>query len=313
MKDHNFILYLASYYGYTSSHLYYLNQTHRLQYFAHLYYFREPYYFPTYDYALDQPYSQSYLTLRKIYGGDFSLWYPFSRSYRAEFGLSIYKQEENLDLVLGYNLPYGQFFSGYATAAELSLVGETTGFTYYGPNRGHTFKLSVKKYFKLGEQFLDAYVADVDLRKYLRLNTHTLLAFRFRGFTSDGESPLLWWAGGNNSVRSVPWRSLVGNNGFYLNAEFRFPLISSARTIIGNVGPIRGVLFFDVGGAWFNNDPEYQFLEEGKFRLKHGISSYGFGIQALLLGIPMHFEWVYRWDFSEKEYYGFNFWIGLDF
>ncbi|MCK4944577.1 MAG: hypothetical protein KAS65_13420, partial [Candidatus Aminicenantes bacterium] len=74
-----------------------------------------------------------------------------------------------------------------------------------------------------------------------------------------------------------------------------------------------GVLFFDVGGAWFNDDPEYRFLEEGKFKLLYGISSYGFGIQAFLFGIPMHFEWVYRWDFTQKEYYGFNFWIGLDF
>ena len=313
MGDQNFIFYLASYYGYTSAHIYYLNLTHRLQYFAHMYYYREPYYYPYYDYALDQPYSQSYLTLRKIYGGDIALWYPFSRSYRAEIGLSLFKQEENSELLLGYDLPYGQFFSGYATAAELSLVGETTRFTYYGPNRGHTFKLSVKKYFKLGDSFMDAYSADADIRKYVNLNIHTLLAFRFKGFTSGGDNSLLYWTGGNNTIRSVPWRSIVGNNGFFFNAEFRFPLITSARTLIGNVGPVRGVLFFDVGGAWFNDDPEYRFLEEGKFKLLYGISSYGFGIQAFLFGIPMHFEWVYRWDFTQKEYYGFNFWIGLDF
>jgi outer membrane protein assembly factor BamA len=248
-----------------------------------------------------------------MYGADFALWYPFSRSYRAELGLSVYKQEENSELILGYDLPFGQFFSGYATALSLSLVGETTRFSYYGPNRGHTFKFSVKKYFKLGDEFMDAYAAEGDIRKYFRINSQTLLAFRLRGYTSGGENPVLFWAGGNNTIRSVPWRSMVGNNGFYFNAEFRFPLISSARTILGNLGPIRGVLFFDMGGVWFDENPDYRLFKEGTFQLENGKASYGFGIHAFLLGMPIHFEWIYGWDFKNDNYYGFNFWIGLDF
>lgn len=313
MGDQNFLLSVASYYGYTSAHLYYLNLTRRLQYYTHFYYYREPFYYPYYDYALTEPYSQSYFTLRKIYGADVALYYPFSRSYRAEFGLSIFRREENSDLITGVELPYGQFFSGWATPLQLSLVGETTLFANYGPNRGHTFKVSFSKYFKLGDSFMDAYAIEADIRKYFRINNSTLLAFRFRGFTSGGDNPLLNWMGGNNTLRATPWRSVVGETGFHFNAEFRFPLINRARTILGNLGPIRGVLFFDVGGAWFNQDDNYRFFEEDQFKLRDGISSYGAGIQAWILGVPMHFEWIYRWDFTDREYYGFYFWIGLDF
>ena len=144
---------------------------------------------------------------------------------------------------------------------------------------------------------------------YFRINNTTLFAFRLKGFTSGSENPLLFWIGGNNTIRASAWRSVIGNHGFFFNAEFRFPLISSAKTVIGNIGPIRGVLFFDVGGAWYEGDDEYRFLEEGKFKLQNGISSYGVGFQVFLLGVPIHFEWVYKWDFSENEYYGFNFWI----
>jgi hypothetical protein len=45
----------------------------------------------------------------------------------------------------------------------------------------------------------------------------------------------------------------------------------------------------------------------------NGLSSYGFGFQVFLFGMPVHFEWVYKWDFTKKEYRGFNFWIGFDF
>jgi Tol biopolymer transport system component len=313
MADQNFILGVASYYGYTTAHLYYLNLSNRLQYYSHLFYYREPYYYPYYDYTLEPNYFQSYFTLRKLYGIDFALWYPFNRSYRAEFGVSFHKQEENSELITGYDLPFGQFFSGYITPLTVSLVGETTRFAYYGPNMGHTFRISASKYFKLGSSFMDAYSLSADFRKYFRIDNNTLLAIRLEGFTSGGDNPNLFWTGGNNTIRASYWRSVVGNTGFYLNAEFRFPLINFARTLIGNIGPIRGVFFFDLGGAWFNGDSEYQFFEEGKFKLMNGISSYGAGLQVFLFGVPLHFEWVYKWDFTEKEFYGFNFWIGFDF
>jgi outer membrane protein assembly factor BamA len=178
---------------------------------------------------------------------------------------------------------------------------------------GHTFNLSFSKYLKLGSDWLDAYSFTADLRKYFRISSSTLLAFQFRGYASWGKNPLIYWSGGNNTIRSANWRSLAGDRGFHFNAEFRFPLVNKMSTVLGNFGPIRGTLFFDLGGFWFSDDPDYRFFEEGKIKLQDGISSYGFGIQFFLFGVPLHFEWVYNWDFAKKEDFKFNFWIGLDF
>jgi len=315
MGDHNLYFTLGSYYGYVRVYANYLNMKNRLQYYFGLFYTKDPYYYGvnTYD-PLSEPYYAQYFTLRKQYGGQLALYYPFNRSYRAQLGFSFFKQEENSDILFfGTEIPFGQFFDGLCFPIEFSLVGETTKFSYYGPNMGHTFKISFKKYLKLGSDFMDAYSVSADLRKYFRISHNTLLAFRFRGYMSWGKNPLLYWTGGNNTIRSTSWRSLSGDRGFYFNAEFRFPLITRLSTVLGNFGPIRGTLFFDLGAFWYKDDPDFRFLKEGEFQLQNGLSSYGFGIQFFLLGIPTHFEWVYKWDFKEKKYYRFNFWIGLDF
>jgi len=298
-------LYLASYYGYRSYHVAYLNQQRRLQFFAHLFSESDAYYYP---YASDY-----YLSLRSRIGAEFSLIYPFTRSTRAELTMSAFHQEEDSDLLsLGYELPYGQFFNGFALPLEAALVSETTRFANYGPNRGHTFRLSVGKYFKLFSKSLDAYSLEGDFRKYLRIDNNTLLAFRLNGFYSGGKNAMLFWSGGDNTLRSVDFRSLVGNKGFVFNAEFRFPLVHAALTPIGIVGPVRGVFFFDFGGLWFNGQ-EYRIFQAGSLQLQDALSSYGYGIQFFLFGYPLHFEWVYKTDFKSKKYNGVNFWIGFDF
>ncbi|MCJ7525243.1 MAG: BamA/TamA family outer membrane protein [Candidatus Aminicenantes bacterium] len=305
LGDHNFIFYLASFYGYRSYHLAYLNQRRRLQLYTHLFSESDAYYYP---YV-----SNYYLSLRSRIGAEFALIYPFSRSTRAELTMSAYHQEEDSDLLFyQQELPYGQFFNGFALPVSATLVSETTRFSYYGPNQGHTFRLSVGKYFKLSSKSLDAYTLEGDFRKYVRLDNYSLLAFRLSGFYSGGKNSLLYWSGGNNTLRAADFRSLVGNKGFFFNAEFRFPLVHAALTPIGVVGPVRGVFFFDFGGLWFN-DQEYRIFEPGKFQLKDSLSSYGYGIEFFLFGYPLHFEWVYRTDFKNKEYSGVNFWIGFDF
>ncbi len=305
LGDHNFTFYLASYYGYRSYHLSYLNQRRRLQYYAHLFSESDAYYYPTE--------SSLYLSLRSRIGGDFALIYPFSRSTRAEVSLSAFHQEEDSDLFYyGLELPYGQFFNGFALPLEASLTSETTRFSYYGPNSGHTFRFSVGKYFKLFSKSLDAYTLEADVRKYVRLDNYSLFAFRLSGFYSGGANALLYWTGGNNTLRAVDFRALAGNKGFFFNAELRFPLVHAALTPIGILGPVRGVFFFDIGGLWFNDQP-YRVFEKGKFKLQDGLSSYGYGIEFFLFGYPMHFEWVWRTDFKDKRYNGINFWIGYDF
>jgi len=305
LGDHNFIFYLASYYGYRSYHLAYLNQRRRLQFYTHLFSESDAYYYP---YV-----SNLYLSLRSRIGGDFSLIYPFSRATRGELTLSAYHQEEDSDLFYyGFELPYGQFFNGFALPLQAALVSETTRFAQYGPNSGHTFRLSAAKYWKLFSKSLDAYALEGDARKYVRIDNNTLLAFRLSGFYSGGKNALLFWTGGNNTLRAADFRGEVGNKGFFFNAEMRFPLVHAALTPIGLIGPLRGVFFFDLGGMWFHGQP-FRVFEKGRFKIQDALSSYGYGIEFFLFGYPMHVEWVWRTDFTQKRYAGVNFWIGFDF
>lgn len=311
MGDHNFNLVLYSYYGYRSYQMAYLNQKGRLQFYGRLFNYTHVYY-PYYTYTYSR-------TLTNIYGGEFGFWYPFSREYRIEATASIMNRNENYDnLVYGFDLPYGQFFDGIATPIRFSLVGETTRFNYFGPLTGHTFNLTFQKYFKIGDNFMDCYTIYADFRKYLRLDNLTLLALRFQGFTSGGDHPMLFYSGGNNSVRSSDYMRLVGNNYFNFTAEFRFNLVQAALTPIGVVGPVRGVFFFDLAGSWYKGQ-DFRFLMEGEgLRLQDAVSSYGFGVEFFLFGYPMHIEWIWKNDFAtklftEKSYYGANFWIGFDF
>ena len=306
MADYNFNFLLYSQYGYRSFNLSFFNQKKRFQYLAYVFSFTDGYYL-SYQ-------ASSYFTVRRRFGGGIAAFYPFSRATRLELSCSLFNQEENSDLLFyGFKLPYGQFFSGMAMPVSVSLINETTLFAPYGPNRGQTYRFSLSKYIGLSSSYLDAYTLEGDYRKYLRLGPNTLFAFRLKGYYSGGKNPLIQWSGGNNTIRSAGFHSLVGDRGFVFNAEFRFPLVHVALTPIGLVGPLRGLFFFDLGAFWFK-DQEFSFFKSGQgLTLQDPLASYGFGLQFFLFGIPFHVEWVTRTDLKQKNYRGVNFWIGFDF
>ncbi|MEN8222927.1 MAG: hypothetical protein ABFR36_06670 [Acidobacteriota bacterium] len=334
LNDHSFSLLISSYYGYRSYGLTYVNLKNRLQFFSRLYWYSNSYFLggagyidPTSTAYLDK---RNYTLVSQRIGLTTGFYYPFSRSYRAEFSLSIHHQKELTDeLLYGTELPYNQTFDGYALPVTLSLVGETTRFTNFGPLTGHTFKISFSKYFKLSNDFLDSTAIDVDLRKYFKLAPNTLIAMRFTGFTSSGANPMLFATGGNNTLRASNFRSLVGTNGFAFVTELRFPLIKYMATPIGILGPVRGVLFFDLGGVWDDSIPPYtgpdpywkNYYDELRtfdmfsdgIELKDALSSYGFALEVNLWGYPLHFEWIYKTNLKEARFYGMKFWIGFNF
>lgn len=308
LGDHNFSFMLYSYYGYRSYQLTYLNQKNRLQFYTRLFTFKDVYY----PYS---PVTYSYWqTIRSITGLETGFFYPFSRSYRAEATVSVMNRNDDYaETFFGTPLPYAQFFDGMAASVRLSLVGETTRFANYGPNMGHTFKFTVRKYVKFGSKWMDALSFEGDFRKYFRLGNNTLFAFRLSGATSGGPNSELFWTGGNNTFRATDFLRLVGNKYFLFNAEFRFPIIHLALTPIGIVGPVRGNFFFDLGGVWYN-EQDFRMFEKGEgLKLQDGRSSYGFGVEFFLFGYPMHLDWVWKTDLTRKKYYGVNFWIGFDF
>ena len=90
---------------------------------------------------------------------------------------------------------------------------------------------------------------DVDARKYIRLGTNGVLAFRFRGYKSWGDFPGYLYFGGNSELRGYDYLEFLGNKAFFTNAELRFPIIEAALTPIGVVGGLRGVFFANFGAS----------------------------------------------------------------
>jgi hypothetical protein len=217
---------------------------------------------------------------------------------------------------------------GHMVPVGLSLINESTIFREFGPVAGRTFKLSYDASPNLGGGWLSRQTADVDLRHYLRLGTTGVFATRFKGFKSWGRNPDFNYFGGNSEMRGYEYLEFLGNEGFFVNAELRFPLIEAMLTPIGVLGGLRGAFFVNVGGAGFSDRPlnfmttrseVYQPIigytvnadesltprrgdpvELNGIRLVDGRASYGLSLQSFLLGFPMHFDFSWRTLFDRR-------------
>jgi len=311
----------------------YVNLKHRFQYMLQAYQYSLYYYMP---YAYYDPVLYNYLTyqdalaVRKITGATAIGLYPFSMFHRVEVALSLSKYTEDfLDpfLFTQYSQnTYGYFWNKYHLAASLSLVGETTRFKEYGPAVGSTYRVAVTQPIPLSSSFISNTSLDVDLRKYLALGYDFVIAGRFNGVLSRGRDPFVSYWGGNNLVRSADFYTIVGTEGWYANLEFRFPLVSVANTILGQIGPVRGVLFADLTRAKIKGFPSifYEYYDPFGVKTKayEAFGSYGYGIQFFLFGLPFHVDFVRQikvprmsrfWDFDTGSGLRTKLWIGFDF
>jgi Tol biopolymer transport system component len=308
----------------------FLNQKRRLQYMASafqytLYYYLNTYYDPFY---YDRLTYFDATAVRKITGINFSAYYPFNKYYRTQASIGYYNYEE--DYLMASPGTYAQFWNGSILSASIALIGETTRFKYpYGPIAGNTFMLSLTQALPVSSSFLQNTTFEADLRKYLNISSDALLAVRFKGFFSRGKNPYVFYWGGNNEVRSSDFYSIIANEGWFTNLEFRFPLINALSTIIGQLGPVRGTIFFDITRAKIKGYPAKFYTYTGddalgfpQFRQADAIGSYGYGFEFFFLGLPIHLEFVRRLEFPDlsnpfnmdrEGNFKTRFWIGFDF
>jgi dipeptidyl aminopeptidase/acylaminoacyl peptidase len=280
---------------------------------------------------------QGAIATQRYSGGQFIAQYPLNKFRRLEMSAGIIKikeQFENADAeaqVCAQAVALGVpcfLNNGWFAPASVNLVTETTRFAEFGPLAGETWTLGVTGAPGMGG-FHSRWSVEGDARKYLRLgSTSTLLALRLRGFWAGGDSPAIYYFGGNMEMRGYQYLGFSGNRGFFGNAEIRFPLINLAATPIGVLGPIRGTVFFGAGGAYYRgehwqfstgqagnsfvNDPVFGTPVTG-FRLVDGRASYGVGLQLFFLGYPLHFDWSRATDLKTSAPWAFDFWVGFDF
>jgi len=257
--------------------------------------------------------------------------YPLNRYARLEgtVGIINFNQQYNdptlqASAAAYQQAAYGQqlFADGNFMPLGLAYVRETTVFREYGPLSGETMRIGYEIAPPVGS-FLSRQTADLDARKYIRLATNGVLAFRFRGLKSWGDFPTYLYYGGNSEMRGYDYLQFIGNKAFFANAELRFPIIDAALTPFGVVGGVRAVAFADFGASTV--DPNKLIVWDSKpvnvtpilnytqdpftgavtptygtpqtitgFRLVDGAASYGIGLETFALGFPIHFDWSWR-------------------
>ena len=226
---------------------------------------------------------------------------------------------------------YGNSFyrNGWYVPLNVSFISETTIFREFGPLSGSTMRASYEIAPAFGGNMLQWQTVDVEARKYLKMGSSGLLAMRGRMFRSWGKQSGFTYFGGNADLHGYEYLQFTGQNAVYGNVQLRFPLIEAMATPIGVLGGVRGMFFFDVGGAWWDNSG-YKFwtnasqtytpqigidIDPGTglgipvygdpvgitgFRLVDGRASYGLGFETSALGFPVHFDWAWRTLFNKN-------------
>ena len=349
LGDQQFTMYLASVSQYRTLAVSYANLSRRLQYaaqgFSQTNFFYAANAGGLYDPGLGFLSQSDALATRTTRGGSLFGLYPFDRYRRLEMYGSVvtYDEKYNDPLLEQLASDYQQqtygtqlFRNGTFVPLGVAFVQETTVFREFGPLSGNTLRLAYEVAPKIGNT-LSRQTVDADARYYMRIGTTGLLALRGRALTSWGDYPDFLYFGGNSEMRGYDYLEFLGQKAFFANAELRFPIIEAAKTPIGIVGGVRGVFFFDFGGAglagqkmtvWtsrsvtdrpitgYGVDPVTQTFVPiygdpvtiSGFHLQDSRASYGFGLQTFALGFPIHFDWSWRTMFNrDYEDYVFSY------
>jgi hemolysin activation/secretion protein len=191
-------------------------------------------------------------------------------------------------------------------------VSDNSVYSQWGPVAGHRFRIGASYAPDLDDSGALVQTVELDARKYVPLTRRSSLAFRLVAYDSDGNSPNGIGIGGIDTVRGFRTNSLIGFRAGYANIEYRFPLVDQlAFAGIGFQG-IRGVLFVDIGTAYFPGITDFDFIDDDD-RLDSGVAAYGWGFDITLFGFPVHWDFAKRTDLKDSETFDTNFWIGFRF
>jgi hypothetical protein len=309
--DRRFTIFLESVEGYSNFRLAWSNLEKRMQWGATI--FDDRSYFIGYDTT-----TGSAVRLQNLYretGGMLFAQYPLSLYYRLEGGVG-YEQ-------LKVNYPVQDPFTGAIGYLPVQndvpfviggIVGDTTTYQNYGPHTGARWSLYFGQYFDATNGGTLSRDIRFEGRAYVPLSRRNELAFRLFTGVADGNQPTLFYFGGLDTLRGFDYRSIVGNQAAYFNAEWRFPLVDFLAMPFLRTANIRGRIFLDVGGAKYDvpgYTQPYTCFEDG--RLQDCVSSYGMGFSANIFGLPCHFDFAKQWDLKQTISKGTEttFWIGI--
>jgi Tol biopolymer transport system component len=315
LGDRRILAQLSSVESFSNFDVYYVDLSDRLQWQVHLFDDRDYY---LVDNVVEQRTERlrSAITQTGVIG---SLVYPFTFYTRGEIGAGYIYRKFNF-LVPVLNEETGEVEPSYIPFTDDfplvtgALVGDSTIFAPWGPISGRRWRLDTFYAPDLDEGGTLMESADLDIRQYIPVTRRSNLALRGFAGISEGNRPSPYYFGGIDTIRGTRFRDLSGDRAFFANVEYRFPLIDVLATPILNFRNIRGNLFFDVGGAWYDDFQDFKFFQDGENRLQDAVSSYGFGVSVqFLYGLDFNWDFATLWDFKDVLDHRTSFWIGTRF
>jgi len=259
----------------------------------------------------------------QVTGASASIIYPLSFYHRIEGGLGYIYRKDAFPVVGSdpFN-PDFQTFSDEFPIAQSALIGDSATFAEYGPISGRRWRIGLG----YAPDFHNSsgggsssgstlfFSTDLDFRQYIPVTQRSNIAFRAYAGQSTGNRPTPYYIGGLDTLRGIDFRSFSGDRAFFSNLEYRFPLLDVVATPFLAFRGIRGVVFFDIGGAWYHNLQSFQFYNSDTKRLQDAIASYGWGFTIRFLGLDLNWDFARLWDLKQSHG-GFQsqFWIGTRF
>ncbi len=318
LGDHRLIINFSSVSNFSNFDFVYLDLSHRWNWSAQVF-DRRDFYVADRTTTLEQVKRQQAIQRT---GVGLSWIYPFSLYHRVTAGAGYIFLKAALPGFDGTfdeqgnpNVGFDDFTVDYPFA-QASLTGDSAVFSQYGPVSGRRWQLGATYAFDPDQGGALYTLYELDLRQYLALSQRSNLALRFYGGYTGGNQPIPLYFGGLDDLRGVNFRSMIGDRAFYTNLEYRFPLIDVLATPVLNFRSIRGRVFLDVGGAWFDMAGEtFQFWNGDENRLEDAVSSYGLGFTVDFIGLDLNWDFAQLWDFKKKTKHGLStqFWIGARF
>jgi hypothetical protein len=309
LGDHRIFANLSAIDSFSNFDITYADLSHRLQWQVEAFDYRT--FFQTGDPLLNPTQGR---TDYAVSGAVASLVFPFSFYQRAEIGVGyLWRKEsipiQNEDGTIGFSPTLRDNFP----VIQGAWVGDSAVFDNYGAISGRRWRLNLSYAFDPQQGGTKYTAADLEIRQYIHVTQRSNFAFRLFAGESNGNEPTPYYFGGLDTVRGVDFRSLVGDRAFFANFEFRFPLIDVLATPILAFQGIRGVIFLDVGGAWYKEIQGFQFYNSDTGMLQNAVASYGWGLTARFLGVDFNWDFARPYDVKHSGSFATEFWIGYRF
>jgi len=282
---------------------------------------------------------------------EINLAYPFSKYSRTELNLRGYAIDRARwfgDPIQDYKYESRR----RVFLPELAYVHDTVLWGAVGPANGSRYRFSYSYSPKLGANegsdraFAEFYSVTGDVRNYFRLGRDYTWASRLTAGFSGGPDKQRFFLGGvsnwinrrfeNNTIPTdqidyfyfssfvTPFRGGdyfekrgTGNRYFLTNQEFRFPLIRTLQLgwpLPRGFHDIRGSLFTDIGGAWYDNRFKLtQKLEGDQRRLADPQVAYGLGIRSWVWFFILRWDVAWSTDMVDNSKARYFFSIGAEY